>query len=75
MKISHIDDDDKYINIAPGTDLREHEALKVGFNLKTLPKAIGGDAVTVDEEGKEDERCLRGVKHPTWNDFLTKLQV
>ena len=44
-------------------------------DVATLPKAIGGDAVTVDEEtGEEDERCCRGFEFPAVSAFVKGLE-
>ena len=52
------------ITLTPGTDLRETESVTSIVDVAQLPKSIGGDLVTIDEDGKEDERCCRGVKQP-----------
>ena len=39
-----------------------------------LPKAIGGDASSIDEKGEEDERCVRGFKFPSVNDYVASLK-
>ena len=57
--------------LAPGTDIRYRESITSAVDLAILPKAIGGDAVSVDEEtGEVDERCCLGVKFPTIKSFV-----
>ena len=46
--------------LAPGTDISTQEAVTNVVDVAMLPKAIGGSAVSIDEEGKEDERCCLG---------------
>ena len=60
--------------LTPGTNLREHAPISAIVDVATLPKAIGGDAVFIDEDGKEDETCTRGVAHPTVSTFLADLE-
>ena len=63
--------------IPQGTDLGKHESTASVFDVSLLPKAVGGGAVSVDEEagnGKEDEACVRGWKHPTVSEFLLALE-
>ena len=52
--------------------MREHVAEVV--NVAILPKAIGGDAVTVDKKGEEDEHCSHGAMHPRLSVFLAELE-
>ena len=59
--------------LAPGTDLRKHASVMDLIDIAILPKAIGGDATSFDENGKEDETCTLGVEHPTWSAFLKGL--
>ena len=59
--------------LAPGTDLRKHALVMDLIDIAILPKAIGGDATSVDKDGKEDETCTLGVKQPTWSAFLKGL--
>ena len=59
--------------LAPGTDLRKHESVMDLIDIGILPKAIGGDATSFDENGKEDETCTLGVEHPTLSAFLKGL--
>ena len=59
--------------LAPGTDLRKHASIVDLIDIAILPKAIGGDATSFDENGKEDETCTLGVEHPTWSAFLKGL--
>ena len=43
--------------LAPGTDLRKHESVMDLIDIGILPKAIGGDATSVGDDGKEvDDR-------------------
>ena len=59
--------------LAPGTDLRKHASIMDLIDIAILPKAIGGDATSFDNNGKEDETCTLGVEHPTWSAFLKGL--
>ena len=59
--------------VAPGTDLRQHEEITASVDVAMLPKAIGGDAFSVDKEGKEDERCVAGFEHLRLSAFLESL--
>ena len=59
--------------LAPGTDLRKHASVLDLIDIAILPKAIGGDATSVDKDGKEDETCTLDVGHPTWSAFLKGL--
>ena len=56
--------------LAPGTDLRKHASVVDLVDIAILPKAIGGDATSVDKDGKEDETCTLGVEHPTLSVLL-----
>ena len=59
--------------LAPGTDLRKHASVIDMVDVAMLPKAIGGDATSVDNDGKEDETCTLGVEHPTLSAFLGRI--
>ena len=59
--------------LPPGTDLRKHTSVADVVDVTTLPKAIGGDATSVDEDGKEDETYTLGVEQPTLSTFLKGL--
>ena len=59
--------------LAPGTDLRKHASVMDLVDIAILPKAIGGDAISFDKNGKEDETCTLGVEHLTWSAFLKGL--
>ena len=59
--------------LAPGTDLRKHASVMDLIDVKILPKAIGGDATSVGDDGKEDETCTLGVEHSTLSAFLKGL--
>ena len=59
--------------LAPGTDLREHASVVDLVDIAILPKAIGGDAISIDKDSKEDETCTLDVDHPTWSAFLKRL--
>ena len=59
--------------LVPGTDLRKHASVLDLVDVAILPKAIGGDATSVDNESKEDETCTLGVEHPTLSAFLKGL--
>ena len=56
-----------------GCDLREMASVTALVDVAMLPKAIGGNAVSQDEEGNEDEGFSRGVGHPTISEFLRGL--
>ena len=56
--------------LAPGTDLHKHASVMDLVDIVILPKAIGGDATSVDNDGKEDETCSLGVDYPTLSAFL-----
>ena len=56
--------------LAPGTDLRKHALVVDLVDVAVLPKAIGGDAISVGKDGKEDETGTLGVEHPTLSAFL-----
>ena len=43
-------------------------------DVSVLPKQLGGNAVSVDENGEEDERCTRGVEKPSLSAFLRGLE-
>ena len=65
----------KHEILVPGQDLRAHEGVARAVDIAVLPKAIGGDAVSVDEEsGEEDERCALGFQHPRISTFMKKLE-
>ena len=59
--------------LSPGTDLRKHALVADTVDVTILPKAIGGDATSVDKDGKEDETCTLGVEHLTLSAFLKGL--
>ena len=59
--------------LAPGTDLRKHASVLDLVDVAILPKAIGGDATSVDKDGKEDGTCTLGVERPTLSAFLKGL--
>ena len=58
----------------PGTDPRENEEVTDVVDVALLPKAIGGDAVSVDEDGEEDETCVRGFHHQRLSELLKGLE-
>ena len=60
--------------LAPGTDLRKHASIVDLIDIAILPKAIGGDAASVGDDGKEDETCTLGVEHSTLSAFLKGLE-
>ena len=62
-----------YDILASGTNLRESDLIPDSIDIAILPKAIGGAATSVDEDGKEDETYTRGVRHPTLSEFLKGL--
>ena len=59
--------------LVPGTDLRKHASITDLFDIAMLPKAIGGDAISVGKDGKEDETCTLDVEFPTLSAFLKGL--
>ena len=59
--------------LAPGTDLRKHASVMGLVDVAILPKAIGGDATSVDKDGKEDQTCTLGVEHLTLSAFVKGL--
>ena len=61
--------------LAPGTDLRKHASIVDLIDIAILPKAIGGDALSVGKDGKEDETCTLGLEHPTLSAFVKGLGV
>ena len=63
----------KFEALAPGTDVRQHVELNNLVDWSSLPKAIGGDKVSVDEDGKVDETCSRGRGHVSLSAFLDQL--
>ena len=63
-----------YEILAPGTNLHEHASVVDIVEIANLPKAIGGEAVSVDEDGNEDETYTRGVGQPTLSEFLKRLE-
>ncbi len=60
--------------LSQGTDLRKHALVADTVDVKILPKAIGGDATSVDKDGKEDETCTLGAEHTTLSTFLKGLE-
>ena len=63
------------IILPPDTKLREQESVTNLLDVSLLPKSIGGDAVSVDDEtGEQDERCVRGWKHLTVSAFVRALR-
>ena len=56
--------------LVPGTNLRELSTVTEVVDVAKLPRAIGGDAVSFDKDGKEDDTYTLGVEHPTWSEFL-----
>ncbi len=63
-----------YELFVPGTDLKKCESITKLVDISILPKAIGGDAVHVNEEtGEEDVHYCRDVKFPKLSVFLKRL--
>ena len=62
-----------YEILVPGTDLRERASIAELVDIAILPKSIGGEAVSVDADGNEDENNVRGVEQPTLSALLEKL--
>ena len=61
--------------LVPGTNLREGAVVPETIDIAMLPKAIGGDATTVDTEtGEEDEMCCRGRKHPKLSEMIKQVE-
>ena len=63
----------KYEILAPGTSLRESDLIPDSIDIAVLPKVIGGEATSVDEDDEEDETYTRGIRHPTLSEFLKGL--
>ena len=63
-----------YEIFVPGADLRERASITDIVDIAMLPKAIGGDAVSIDKDGNEDETCTRGIEIPTLSQFLNSLE-
>ena len=59
--------------LSPGTDVRKHALVMDLIDVTKLPKALGGDATSVDKDGKVDETCTVGVEYPTLSAFLKGL--
>ena len=57
-----------------GADLKQQEAFAGVADLSLLPKAIGGDAVSVNENGEEDEACVRGFRHERLSQVVERLE-
>ena len=57
-----------------GTNLRELASVTAVVEIAVLPKAIGGEAISIREDGKEDETYTRGVEHPTWSALVKSVQ-
>ena len=64
----------EYEILVPGTDLRGQASVADLVDVALLPKAIGGDAVSVDDDDKEDETCTRNMNQPTLTEFLKGLE-
>ena len=62
-----------YEILVPGTDLRERASIAELVDIAILPKSIGGEAVSVDADGNEDENNVRGVEYPTLSAYLERL--
>ena len=65
--------DFNYEIIVPGTELRDCATITDLVDVAMLPKAIGGEAISVDADGKEDETCTCGIEHPRLSAFLEEL--
>ena len=66
----------KFEILEPGADVRSCDSLAKLVDVSLLPKAIGGDAFSVDEKtGEEDAMCCRGAKHETLSEFLKGLET
>ena len=62
-----------YEILVPGTDLRERALIAEIVDIAILPKSIGGEAISIDADGNEDENNVRGVEHPTLSTILESL--
>ena len=62
-----------YEILVPGTDLRERASIAELVDIAILPKSIGGEAVSVDADGNEDENNIRGMEHPRLSAFVERL--
>ena len=60
--------------LRPGTDLSKEKLVTDAVNMAMLPKAIGGEAVCVDEDGAEDENCCRGFAHVKILAFMSEFE-
>ena len=58
--------------LTPGTDLRKHASVMDLVDVAILPKAIGGDATSLDKDGKVDETCTLGMEHTTLSEFFSR---
>ena len=58
----------------PGTDLRKEKAVLSVVDIALLPKVVGGDAFTVDNDSVEDESCCANANHPTISAFVQSLE-
>ena len=61
--------------VPSGIDLKTHSAVTDLVDVAMLPKSIGGDRVSVDEDRNEDEHFARGVGHPSLSVFLGELST
>ena len=56
------------------TEVRKLTEITDVLDLATMPKSIGGDAVSIRKDGTEDERCVCDVKHPTISAMLSGIE-
>ena len=64
---------DFHWEIVAGLSLRENANITALIDVALLPKAIGGNAVSIDEDGREDETYTRGVGHARVSAMLKRL--
>ena len=60
--------------LVPGTDLRNHASVVDVVDVAILPKAIGGEAFSIDTDGNVDESYTRGVEETTLSAFLQEFE-
>ena len=63
----------EYEIITPGRNLEEIKTITDVVDVSMLPKAIGGNRVTIDEEGIEDESCWRGFNHLSLSEYIRNI--
>ena len=61
--------------IVQEVDLRKCESVIAVVDVSILPKAIGGQACSIDDQGNEDGRNVRGVECPKLSAFMEELEL